>query len=175
LSAPKVQKGLVPCLIHQTWPPAFPPPKSALYHLSIEPSILSLAADIFLLNSSFAASILTHPINTLCHLGMSVYLHPLSIPSRNNSMSDGSPYTQSTSPARSSTTSPSRRSSEGTHFLGIPGPSTPQIKDADSVDREANAAAAAAAATASSSPSSQGQCGNYSNLAMSLRPSCRRT
>jgi hypothetical protein len=99
------------------------------------------------------------PIITTCHPKMSVYLSPLTIPSRNNSMSDDSPYTRSTSPtaAWSSSTTPSRRSSEGTHFLGIPGPSAPHIKDADSVDKEANAAAAAGAATASSSPSSQGQ------------------
>jgi len=107
---------------------------------------------------------------------MSVYLHPLSIPSRNSSMSDGSPFTQSTSPtaaAWSSPTTPSRRSSEGTHFLGIPGPSTPHIKDADSVDKEANAAAAA---TASSSPSAQGECEyrNCSHLATSLRLNYRK-
>jgi hypothetical protein len=92
---------------------------------------------------------------------MSVYLHPLSIPSRNNSMSDGSPYnTQSTSPtgdAWSSPTTHSRKGSEGSHFLNIPGPTTPHIKDADSVDKEANAAAAAGAATASSCPSSQSE------------------
>jgi len=84
---------------------------------------------------------------------MSVYLHPLSIPSRNSSMSDSSPYAQPTPPAAawSSPTTPSRRSSEGSHYLCIPGPSTPHIKDADSVDKEANAAATA---TASSSPSS---------------------
>lgn len=88
---------------------------------------------------------------------MSVYLHPLSIPSRNNSTSsDESPLSSS---AAWSASTPSRRSSTGTHFLGIPGPSTPQIKDADSVDKEANAAAAAtgAAATATSCPPSQGQ------------------
>ena len=87
---------------------------------------------------------------------MSVYLHPLSIPSRNNSASDESPLSAS---AAWSATTPSRRSSTGTHFLGIPGPSTPQIKDADSVDKEANAAAATnvTAATATSCPPSQGQ------------------
>jgi hypothetical protein len=92
-----------------------------------------------------------------------MYLRPIHIPSRNSSMSDASPYTQSDQSTASvapwsSPNTPLRRSSEGTHFLAIPGPSTPHIKDADSVDKEANAAAAAAAAaTASSSPSSEGQ------------------
>jgi hypothetical protein len=133
-----VHKGLVPCLIHQN---SYIPRRNLSIYLSIIP--------LFLLNSSFF---------TLPSSEMSVYLHPLSIPSRNNSTSSESPLSQSvTSAAWSTTTTPSRRSSESTHFLGIPGPSTPQIKDADSVDKEANAAAAAAAATtATSSPSSQG-------------------
>jgi hypothetical protein len=123
-----------------------------------DPSIDSITTPLhpFCLNSSFAASIIIPP-----HPKMSVYLKPLAIPSRNNSsMSDDSPYTTSPAPSdpwSSPTTRSSRRLSEGTHFLGIPGPSAPHIKDADSVDKEANAAAAAAAATASSSPLS-GEC-----------------
>lgn len=130
---------------------------------SIYLSILSQPAASLPLNSSFATSILTHPfpIIATCHPEMSVYLHPLSIPSRNSSMSDASPYTQAQSESTapwSSPTTHSRRSSESTHFLNIPGPTTPHIKDADSVDKEANAAAAAAgAATASSCPSSQSE------------------
>jgi hypothetical protein len=127
-------------------------PRRVLY--SIYPSIVSITPA-----ASFSLTQASRLRFTHRHPEMSVYLHPLSIPSRNSSMSDGSPYAQSTSPAAawSSPTTPSRRSSEGTHFLNIPGPSTPHIKDADSVDKEANAAAAADAATASSSPSSQSE------------------
>jgi hypothetical protein len=134
-------------------------PPEELSIASIYLSILSQPAASILLNSSFAASILIIPIITTCHPDMSFYLNPINIPSRNSSISDASPYTQSTSPAApwSSPNTPSRRSSESAHFLAIPGPSTPQIKDADSVDKEANAAAAAGAATTSSSPSSEGQ------------------
>jgi hypothetical protein len=144
--------GLVEWLIRRSIAkaPTFPP-KSALI-ASISLSILSHPAASFLFKLELRGF---HSQFPLCHPEMSVYLKPLAIPSRNSSMSDASPYTQSgsTSPADawSSPATHSRRSSEGTHFLGIPGPSTPHIKDADSVDKEANAAAA----TASSSPSSE--------------------
>ncbi|KAH9976981.1 hypothetical protein BJV74DRAFT_158173 [Russula compacta] len=98
-----------------------------------------------------------------CQKVMSHYLHPLSIPSRNDSMSDESPYSLSspTPTATWSTTTPSRSNSGGPHFLNIPGLSTQHIKYADSVDKLANTAAAAAAATPAtsstlSSSSSQG-------------------
>jgi hypothetical protein len=155
-----VHKGLVPCLIHQSR--LLHPKSTSAYIHYIHPSDYC--------NSSFAASILDL-FSIPRYPEMSVYLHPLSIPSRNNSASsDESPLSSS---AAWSATTPSRKSSTGTHFLGIPGPSTPQIKDADSVDKEANAAAAAtvAAATATSCPPSQGQYAalrKYSNVATRL-------
>ena len=90
---------------------------------------------------------------------MSGYLHPLSIPSRNNSL-DGSPY----SATSWSCSSPPSRSASGDaqHFLNIPGLPPLHIKDADNLDRLAIAAAATATntssapSTSSASPS-QGQ------------------
>jgi hypothetical protein len=65
---------------------------------------------------------------------MSQYLRPLSIPSRHNSACDESPYSQSASPTPGSAQS-------GPYFLNIPGMQTQQnIKDADGVDKLANAA-----------------------------------
>ena len=143
---------------------ADPPGRSfpLLYSIHLSTDSITTRCIFFCLNSSFSIrDFHSHlPLVAIPDI-MSVYLHPLSIPSRNSSMSDASPYTQSTSPTAvwsSPTTTPSRRGSESTHFLNIPGPSTPHIKDADSVDKEANAAAAAAgAATASSSPSSESE------------------
>lgn len=87
---------------------------------------------------------------------MSSYLHPLSIPSRNNSL-EGSPYS-----ATWSSSPPSRSASgDGAHFLNIPGLSPLHIKDADNLDRLAIAAAtatnASSAPSTSSASSSQGQ------------------
>ena len=71
--------------------------------------------------------------------GMSQYLRPLSIPSRHNSACDESPYSQSSSPSAASPTPGSAQN--GPYFLNIPGMQTQQnIKDADGVDKLANAA-----------------------------------
>ncbi|KAH9979592.1 hypothetical protein BGW80DRAFT_1279132 [Lactifluus volemus] len=71
---------------------------------------------------------------------MSHYLHPLSIPSRHNSLSDESPYSQ-TSPSSPADLSTPDSASRTPHFLHIPGPHPqPHIKDADNVDKLANAA-----------------------------------
>ena len=71
---------------------------------------------------------------------MSQYLRPLSIPSRHNSTCDESPY--SISPSSPSSACPTPCTAQKAHyFLNIPGMQTQQnIKDADGVDKLANAA-----------------------------------
>lgn len=71
---------------------------------------------------------------------MSQYLHPLSVPSRHNSTCDESPYSSSQSSPSAACTTPCT-AQPGHHFLNIPGLQTQQsIKDADGVDKLANAA-----------------------------------
>ena len=86
------------------------------------------------LTSNFEVPLPTYsPLTEMPH-----YLHPLSIPSRNNSTSDESPYSQSTPSTAWSTPSSASR---GPHFLNIPGQTAQQhIKDADNIDKLANAA-----------------------------------
>lgn len=73
---------------------------------------------------------------------MSQYLRPLSVPSRHNSTCDESPYSSpQSSPSAACLTPCSAQSESGRYFLNIPGLQTQQsIKDADGVDKLANAA-----------------------------------
>ena len=124
-------------------PDAFPRPPSFEANLSIR-LIRFRSPRLELLCASISTPIIA--------TGMSHYLHPLSIPSRNNSL-DESPYSQSSTSGSRSTT-PSRSASGDQHFLNIPGLSSQHIKDADSVDKLATAAAATTSATTASSSSS---------------------
>jgi hypothetical protein len=83
------------------------------------------------------------------------YLHPLSIPSRTSTLADSSPYTSSQSSASASWSNPpSRSASTDSQFLSIPDLSPLHIKDADSVDKLANAAAGGAATPAATATAS---------------------